>query len=356
MLVGLALGSCATPPADPAARAEFERTNDPLEPLNRKIFSFNEAVDHAILRPVAKAYVFILPDDARKAIHHVLDNMKEPTLVFNNVLQGEFKRAEISTGRFIVNSTVGFGGLVDVMTLSGVERQPADFGQTLYVWGVSSGPYLILPILGPSNPRDAIGGGVDSYADPFTILAKNDHITDLLTDRFVVGGIDERAAVLDVLDDLEKNSVDFYAEMRSLTRQHRDAELRHGKAADAAPGLYDDPNQPASGQPAATPGPAKPEPEKPSAGFTAVRQTAMALPAPRPPPKSMAPHFAPAKLVNGPNTAPQITVVQPETRSPPSPLPATSVPPDPGPGTPVQQTAASLPVTSGLDFDEGPVR
>jgi phospholipid-binding lipoprotein MlaA len=241
LLVGLALGGCATPPSDPAARAEFEKSNDPLEPLNRKTFAFNLFLDHAILRPAAKVYVAVLPDDARKAIHHVLDNMKEPTLFFDNVLQGEFKRAGITLGRFVVNSTIGVGGMVDVMALSGVERQTADFGQTLFVWGVPSGPYLILPILGPSNPRDAIGGAVDSYADPFTILAKNDSTTDLLTYRFIVAGIEDRADVLDVLDDLEKNSVDFYAQLRSLTQQHRDAELRHGVAPEAAPDLYKDP-------------------------------------------------------------------------------------------------------------------
>jgi phospholipid-binding lipoprotein MlaA len=253
-VASLVLGSCATPPSDPAERAEFVRTNDPLEPLNRKIFAFNQFVDHALFRPVAKTYVTVVPDDAQHAIHNVLDNMKEPTLFFNNVLQGEFKRAEITLGRFLANSTVGFGGLVDVMTLSGVERQPADFGQTLYVWGIPSGPYLMLPILGPSNPRDAIGGGVDSYADPATIIAKNADITELLTYRFVLGGIDERSRVLDILDDLEKNSVDFYAQLRSLSQQHRDAELHHGKAPEATPGLYDDPGKP----PAPAPTPAKP--------------------------------------------------------------------------------------------------
>jgi phospholipid-binding lipoprotein MlaA len=253
-VASLVLGGCATPPADPMARAEFDRTNDPLEPANRKIFAFNQLVDHALFRPVAKTYVTVVPDDARHAIHNVLDNMKEPTLFFNNVLQGEFKRAEITLGRFLVNSTVGFGGLVDVMTLSGVERQPADFGQTLYVWGTPSGPYLMLPILGPSNPRDAIGGGVDSYADPATILAKNADITELLTYRFVIGGIDERSRVLDILDDLEKNSIDFYAQLRSLSQQHRDAELRRGKAPEATPGLYDDPGK----LPPSAPAPAKP--------------------------------------------------------------------------------------------------
>jgi len=243
VLLGSALFGCATPPSDPAARAAFEQANDPLEPLNRKTFAFNQIVDHALLRPVAQAYVFVVPRDARTAIHHVLDNMKEPTLFFNNVLQGEFRRAEITFERFLVNSTVGLGGMVDVMALSGIERQPADFGQTLYVWGVGSGPYLVLPILGPSNPRDAIGGGVDSYADPFTILAKNDEINDLLIDRFIVGGVEDRAEVLDTLDDLEKNSLDYYAQLRSLSQQHRAAELHHGAAPDAAPDLYNDPGQ-----------------------------------------------------------------------------------------------------------------
>ncbi len=248
-----ALSGCATPPSDPAAREAFERTNDPLEPLNRKTFAFNQALDHAVFRPVAKAYVAVVPDDARKAIHHVLDNMKEPTLFFNNVLQGEFKRAEITFGRFVVNSTVGFGGLVDVMTLSGVERQPADFGQTMYVWGIASGPYLILPVVGPSNPRDAIGNAIDSYDDPFTIVANDHGFSDLTTTRLIIGGIDERANVLEELDDLEKNSVDFYAELRSLSQQHRAAELLHGKAPDAAPDLYNDPDHPIQPAPAAKP-------------------------------------------------------------------------------------------------------
>jgi len=271
-LAGGALCGCATPPSEPAARAAFDRANDPLEPLNRQTFAFNELVDHAFFRPVAKAYVAVVLDDARRAIHHVLDNMKEPTLFFNHVLQGDFKRAGITVGRFVVNSTIGFGGMVDVMTLSGVERQPADFGQTLFVWGVSSGPYLILPILGPTNPRDAIGSAVDSYADPATILANARGLTELTTSRFIVGGVDERAAVLDELDDLEKNSVDFYAQLRSLSQQHRDAELRHGKAPEAEPGLYNDPGQPSP--------PASPP--KPGAASAPVARVASAAVAPHP--------------------------------------------------------------------------
>jgi phospholipid-binding lipoprotein MlaA len=249
-----ALGGCAPPPADPAARAAYDQANDPLEPLNRKTFAFNQGLDKVVFKPAAQAYVTVLPGDVRSAVHHVLDNMKEPTLFFNNVLQGQFKRAAITFGRFAVNTTVGFGGIIDVMTLSGVEREPADFGQTLYVWGVPSGPYLILPILGPTNPRDAVGSAVDSYDDPFTILANEHGVTELTTARFIVGGVEERASVLDELDTLEKNSVDFYAEMRSLAQQHRAAELKNGKAPDAEPDLYIDPGKAAPPKPSAAKG------------------------------------------------------------------------------------------------------
>jgi phospholipid-binding lipoprotein MlaA len=268
------LGACATPPSDPAERAQFIHNNDPLEPLNRKTFALNQFLDQMLFKPAAQTYLAVVPGDARTAVHHMLDNMKEPTLAFNNLLQGEFKRAGISVGRLIVNSTIGFGGMVDVMALSGVARQPADFGQTMYLWGVNSGPYLILPILGPTDARDAVGSAVDSYDDPFTILANEYGITELTTSRFIVGGVEERAKVMDELDDLEKNSVDFYAQMRSLWQQHRDAELRRGKAPDAAPGLYDDP-----GAGKTAPAPAAPAaPPKPGASRVTPTHTALAAP------------------------------------------------------------------------------
>ena len=343
--LGLTLGGCATPPSDPAARAAFQQTNDPLEPLNRKTFEFNQFLDQALLRPAAKGYVAVVPGDARKAIHHMLDNLKEPTLFFNNLLQGEFKRAGITLGRFAVNSTVGFGGMVDVMTLSGVERQPADFGQTLFVWGIPSGPYLVLPILGPSNPRDAIGATVDSYADPFTIVANDHGVTELTTARFVVGGADERAAVLDELDDLQKNAVDFYAEMRSLTQQHRDAELRHGEAPKAAPGLYDDPGQ--SG-PTPNPAPAHPAPAKAGARTGGVKQTAMLPPARHFSPRRSPPGLAAAKRGREPVAAgKQAEAVR---RTPPAPSPSAR------PAVSARQIAAFLPKTRGLDFAEGASR
>jgi len=272
MMLAVLVGGCATPPSDPAELAVYEQNNDPLEPLNRKILVLNLALDHAVIRPLAKAYVFIVPEDGRTAVHNVLNNLKEPTVFFDNVLQGEFKRAGITLGRFAMNSTVGLAGIFDIATRNGMERQPADFGQTLYVWGIKSGPYLILPVFGPSNPRDAIGQGVDSYADPFTIWANDHGVTELTTARLLVGGVDDRAAVLDILDDLEKNSVDFYAQLRSLAQQNRAAELNHGTAPAATPNLYNDPGTPAP-TPAPAVSPAPPPATKPSS-LTPSRQIA----------------------------------------------------------------------------------
>jgi phospholipid-binding lipoprotein MlaA len=235
VLLTALLAACATPPADPVDRVAFEQRNDPLEPLNRRVHNANQFLDSILIRPAAKFYVFAVPEDARLAIRHVLDNMKEPTLVFNNALQGEFERAGISLGRFVINSIAGFGGIIDIATRTGIERQPADFGQTLFVWGLPSGPYLVLPILGPSNPRDAIGMAVDSYADPFTILAAAHGVTEVTTARFLANGVDQRARLIDLLDDLQKNSLDFYAQLRSLAQQRRSAELRHGAAPETAP-------------------------------------------------------------------------------------------------------------------------
>ncbi|MGH7095019.1 MAG: MlaA family lipoprotein, partial [Stellaceae bacterium] len=243
VLLAPVLFGCATPPTDPAARAAFEQTNDPLEPMNRKILDANMVFDKLLMRPVAKVYVTILPEAGRDAIHRVLANLKEPVIVINNVLQGRFKGAGISVGRFVINSTAGIGGILDIAKKSGLDEQPADFGETLYVWGFPQGPYLVLPIFGPSNPRDTIGMGVDAYIDPFDYLATKADLDELQISRFVLDGIDRRARVLDVLDDLEKNSLDFYAQLRSLSQQQRAAELRRGKPAPApeSPGFYTDP-------------------------------------------------------------------------------------------------------------------
>lgn len=228
---GLGLGACATPPSDPAARADFEKTNDPLEPMNREIFDFNLFVDRIVIKPVAKGYVFVVPEGARNATRHLLDNLGEPVVFANNLLQGEFKRAHDTFARFLMNSTFGIAGMWDLASQAGLEKQSGDFGQTLYSWGIADGPYLVLPIFGPSNPRDTVGLIVDGYADPWDHMVANYHYWYVNLMRAALDGVDQRSRNLDTFDELQRHAIDFYAELRSLFRQRRAAELRHGKPA-----------------------------------------------------------------------------------------------------------------------------
>jgi phospholipid-binding lipoprotein MlaA len=253
-----ALAGCATPPSDPAARAAFEQNHDPLEPLNRQTLDANLFVDRILLKPATKVYIAIVPEEGRDALKRALDNMKEPVVAINNVLQWELDRAAIAVARFGVNTTLGVVGLFEVAGKLGLEKGTGDFGQTLFVWGMPEGPYLILPLLGPSNPRDLIGMGTDAYMDPFNLLATSKQVDQLQTARFVLDGIDQRARVIDVLDDLEKNSLDFYAQLRSLAQQKRAAELRRGAAPEPGSDFYQDPSKsPADSPSAGSPQPAQ---------------------------------------------------------------------------------------------------
>jgi phospholipid-binding lipoprotein MlaA len=255
-VVAALVTGCATPPSDPAERAAFEQNHDPLEPLNRQLLDLNLFIDRILLKPATKVYIAVIPEEGRDAVKRALDNMKEPVVVINNVLQAEPERAGISVGRFAVNTTLGLAGLLDVAAKMGLEKESGDFGQTLFAWGLPEGPYLILPLLGPSSPRDLIGMGADAYMDPFSFLATAKSLDQIQVARFVVDGIDQRARYMEVLDDLEKNSLDFYAQLRSLSQQKRAAELRHGVAPEQGKDLYQDPGKSSGGQPgAAAPSP-----------------------------------------------------------------------------------------------------
>ena len=250
----LGLAACATPPSDPAARAQFEANNDPLEPMNRQIFAFDMFVDKWLIKPLAQVYDEVIPEFGRNRVRNFLDNLHEPVIFANNLVQTEFKRAGWTAERFVINSTVGVGGIYDWASDWGVEKQTGDFGQTLYHYGAPEGPYLVLPILGPSNPRDVVGMVGDGYADPFSYLAY-DYGADVATyARWGAEGLDERARNLKNFDEIQRNAIDLYAEIRSLYRQHRESDLRHGEPAAAPPDLdelYKDPE--------ATP-PSKPKP------------------------------------------------------------------------------------------------
>src|SRR5450631_4229270 len=164
------LAGCATPPpaSDPDAVADFQQTNDPLEPTNRVFYKINDGLDTAIIKPAAQAYRAVLPEPVRTGIHNFLDNIGSPVRLTNDTLQGKPRRAGDTTMRFLINSTAGVAGIFDVAKDLGYPNHDTDFALTLANWNVPEGPFLYLPVLGPSSPRDATGFGVDIAIDPFT--------------------------------------------------------------------------------------------------------------------------------------------------------------------------------------------
>jgi phospholipid-binding lipoprotein MlaA len=231
-IVSLILMGCATAPNlnDAEAVAEYQEINDPGEPTMRAIFAFNQVLDEAILKPVAGTYRNIAPEKFRRGAHNFLNNLRSPVIFFNDVLQGEFERAITTLLRFLVNSTVGILGFNDAAADLGLEFHDEDFGQTLAVWNMPGGPYLMLPILGPSNPRDAIGRVVDFFIDPLNIWATNNNEEWIIPTHTALKVIDFRALHYDTFEDLEKSSLDFYAAVRSLYRQRRLDKINNGKA------------------------------------------------------------------------------------------------------------------------------
>lgn len=220
------LSACAEIPQDPEDRAEFDALNDPLEPMNRAVFSFNTAADEAVLQPIARTYRSTLPESAQRSVHNVINNLRSPVIFANDTLQAEPERAGDTLIRFLINSTAGLFGLFDVVGDTGGPRfHSEDFGQTLAVWGIEDGPYLVLPLFGPSNPRDAAGLGVEWFADPADLALANQGLEWVSWTRFGVGVVDERAALLDPVDELKRGSLDFYAAIRSVYRQQRASEI-----------------------------------------------------------------------------------------------------------------------------------
>jgi len=237
---------CATPPKDPVERAAFEANHDPLEPMNRKIFAANLALDKAVIVPVAKGYRAALPQGARDSLRNIIDNLNEPVVFFNCLFQLRFKDAGTTVVRFVLNSTLGFGGTGDVASELKLKKQVGDFGQTLWFVGYGDGPYLVVPIFGPMNPRDGAGRIVDIYLDPFRYIARRQNYPSIVSaSRVIVDGVDLRERNLDTLAELQHESIDYYASLRSLYRQNRAASLRGEQAAKALPaaGFYDDPGK-----------------------------------------------------------------------------------------------------------------
>ena len=229
VLALMMLGACASPPEDADERAAFEEENDPLQDFNRYIHEVNYAFDQLVFRPISGMYRTGVPSQIRGAIRNFFDNLRSPVIFVNDLLQGEGERAGITLARFVTNSTLGLVGLIDTADLAfGLEFHDEDFGQTLAVWGVDEGIYLVLPLFGPSNPRDVIGIAVDSFLDPWDSLLRAAGVEYGPPARTILNAVDLRARNIDALDDIARTSIDYYATLRSLYRQRRADEIRNG--------------------------------------------------------------------------------------------------------------------------------
>jgi phospholipid-binding lipoprotein MlaA len=220
----LATGCATKPdPADTAAVEAYNEANDPLEPMNRYFFEVNRGLDELVLKPAAAAYNAALPDPVQNSIRAFLNNLRTPVILTNDLLQGEGDRAYITLSRFMVNTTIGLLGVFDVASEIGLQYHNEDFGQTLAVAGMRSGPYLMIPLLGPSNPRDLLGYVVDFAFDPLTFLAPS----NAQLGRTAVDTVDSRNRNRDVIKALQEGSVDFYSTVRDASRQNREHEIRN---------------------------------------------------------------------------------------------------------------------------------
>ncbi|MFZ1108930.1 MAG: VacJ family lipoprotein [Rhodomicrobium sp.] len=226
-----AWGPFSREPVDPIEQGKVDAANDPAEPVNREIFKFNKLFDDYVLKPVARAYVEGLPKDVRQGINNFTNNIGEPVTLANDVLQGNAGRAWNTTQRFAVNTTIGVAGVVDVAGAWGREYHYADLGQTLGVWGVGPGPIVQIPLLGPSNLRDAFGLGATSVASAFALQGTiGTAVSYTQLGATAVEDVDYRAKFLPNTDALEKSSQDLYASIRLIKAQLRAKHVEEGKA------------------------------------------------------------------------------------------------------------------------------
>ncbi len=236
VLAALAAAGCANVPSPGPEREAMLRAtalpaDDPLEQHNRDVLAFNKVVNDVAISPTAHVYRTVLPMVVRDRIANGVSNLEEPRIFANDLLQLRFQAAATTLGRFLFNSTFGLAGTFDVASTGGLPKQTGDFGQTLYVWGASSGPFLIAPIFGPTNLRDNVGTVVDVAADPagyaigfyagiYPVIALG-----------AVGGLEK----VQLLDDLEAGSIDFYGRLRSTYLQKRASQLGEAVGVNVVP-------------------------------------------------------------------------------------------------------------------------
>lgn len=200
---------------------------DPFEGINRIVFEFNRVIEGLLLNPLVHIYRGVVPPFFQKRIHNALTNLATPVYFLNDLLQLKIDHAGDSLARFVINSTLGLLGLFDVATDMGIPAHKDNFGTTLATWGADPGPYIVLPILGPTDLRGALGMVADFFADPFNYYAIHSHHEGLMDIRFGATYVDERSRLIIMLENLEKTSVDYYAALRSFYWQHKRALVLH---------------------------------------------------------------------------------------------------------------------------------
>ncbi len=219
MIATLLLGGCAS------SGSHDDSVWDPFEPVNRQIFAFNHTLDKHAALPAASYYKSAVPDAARDGVHNFLSNLTLPVTFANDVLQGETTRAGDAVGRFGVNTTIGILGVMDPASGMGLAEHDEDFGQTLAVYGVPGGPYMVLPLLGSTLPRDLAGRIlVDHYFNPLGYVTYDGKLYVSLSEN-LLKVVDQRSRNIGALRDVERNSIDYYAAMRNLYVQRRDHDI-----------------------------------------------------------------------------------------------------------------------------------
>jgi phospholipid-binding lipoprotein MlaA len=224
-ICGLVLTACASMPPSPQALA----ANDPYEQTNRQTLIFNGKIDRYVVVPSFAVYFVLVPEAERRGVHNFLGNLSLPTIFVNDMLQGELTRGSQSAERFLINSSLGIGGFFDPAKKMGIPAHGEDFGQTLAVWGVGEGPYLVLPFIGPANPRDAAGLATDVAIDPTNFIPIKQHLWWSATREYFTL-LDLKGQTYQTIQGIQRSSVDYYASLRSLYRQLRETEIRNGRA------------------------------------------------------------------------------------------------------------------------------
>ena len=306
----LLLSACATVPG------KYELAQrDPLEKVNRGVWAVNQGADKVVIKPVTQAYRAVAPRPVRQGVSNIFSNLSEPWSFVNNLLQGKSERAGRNMARFLINSTIGIAGLWDPASKLGARPAPEDFGQTLAVWGVNGGPYLVLPLLGPSTMRDGVGSGVAVYADPVRVAIDQANVNVWYKRGYLAAYIvDARSQLIESGGDaFLESSLDPYAAARSAYLQLRTAEIADRDDQEGAAPAANGVPAPAGNAPTtAAPLPGDDQPAAPGA----------------PLPQSSAP-------LPGDDTPPTAQPATPQPAPPSAPLPQSAAP-LPGDDTPAQ--------------------